>query len=151
MIPDANRMRRAIELAESNFRLGGYAVGALVVRDSEIIAEATNQAVQSNDPTAHAEVEAIRLACRVGGTRYLEGCYLYSTYEPCPMCASAAIWAKMSGIIYGATNEDSTQSHRWRVRIAAKDVVAKGEPRLELHEGFMREECNKLLQLNRET
>jgi tRNA(Arg) A34 adenosine deaminase TadA len=149
MIPDEAIMRRAIELAELNFRQGGYAVGAVVVRGSTIIAEAANRAVQNNDPTAHAEVEAIRVACRKMETRYLAGCYLYSTYEPCPMCVSAAIWAKMDGIVYGATSEDSTESHRWRVKISAEEVVAKGEPLLALYGGFFRDECKKLLALHR--
>lgn len=151
MIPDATKMQRAIELAEHNFRQGGYAVGALIVRDSTIIAEAANLAVQNTDPTAHAEVEAIRSACRKEGSRYLEGCYLYTTYEPCPMCVSAAIWARMRGIVYGATSEDSTESHPWRVRIAAKDIIIKGEPKLELEGGFLREECKHLLRLQRKT
>ena len=149
MVPEPAFMRRAIELAEDNFRRGGYAVGALIVKDSEVIAEASNQAVQNNDPTAHGEVEAIRTACRHLGTRYLDGCYLYTTYEPCPMCAAAAIWAKMSGIVYGAMSEDGTDSHPWRVKISAAVVVASGEPKLELSGGFLREECRRLLHLSR--
>ncbi len=74
-------------------------------------------------------------------------CYLYTTYEPCPMCSSAAIWAKMKGIIYGASREDRTDAYPWRVLIPAEEVIKQGTPILELYPEFMREECKKLLTL----
>ena len=99
------------------------------------------------DPTCHAEINAIRAACQRVASRFLEGCFLYTTYEPCPMCTSAAIWAKMSGIVYGSGREGQTEALPWRVMIPAADVVAAGTPRLELHAFFLKSECDELFLL----
>jgi tRNA(Arg) A34 adenosine deaminase TadA len=94
-------MRRAIALSLEMMRTGkGGPFGALVVQDGKIIAEGFNQVTSNNDPTAHAEVVAIRLACLVLGTFDLTGCELYTSCEPCPMCLGAIYWARMDKIYF---------------------------------------------------
>ena len=102
-------MRRAIALARRNGveeQVGGP-FGCVVVRDGEILAEGVNEVVTRHDPTCHAEVMAIRAACEHLGTHVLEGCVLFSSCEPCPMCYAAAWWARVEEIYYGATIEDA--------------------------------------------
>ncbi len=147
--PDESIMRQAIELAKKSFVSGDYAVAAIIVLDSKILTEATTTITHTQDPTAHAEVNAIRQASQLLKSKKLENCYLYTTYEPCPMCTSAAIWARMKGIVYGASREDATLQNPWRVMISSKEVIKHGTPKLELYPKFMREECKKLLQLNK--
>jgi guanine deaminase len=101
-------MRIAIELAEQNVKqASGGPFGAVVVKDGEIVAQSANQVVTQNDPTAHAEVSAIRLACRQLGTYNLEGCTIYTSCEPCPMCLGAIYWARIDTIYYGNTKTDA--------------------------------------------
>lgn len=101
-------MRAAVELAVENVRTGrGGPFAAVVVRDGEIIARGTNTVTSSNDPTAHAEVNAIRAACRTLGAFQLTDCDLYTTCEPCPMCLGALYWARPRRVYYGATREDA--------------------------------------------
>ena len=101
-------MREAIDLAVENVRTGrGGPFAAVVVRDGEIIARATNTVTTSNDPTAHAEVNAIRQACSVLNDFQLEQCDIYTTCEPCPMCLGAIYWARPRRVYFGATREDA--------------------------------------------
>lgn len=145
--PSADIMRRAIALAQEKYRDGGHAVAAIIVQDGAVIAEAYTTIIRDKDPTAHAEMNAIRAAAKVLDSKTLGGCYLYTTYEPCPMCASAAVWARMQGIVYGASRDDQTPQSPWRVYIPAAEVVRNGTPKLELYSEFMRPECKKLLTL----
>lgn len=110
-IMDRNQfMRAAIALAEKNVADGtGGPFGAVIVRDGEIVAEGTNQVTSSNDPTAHAEVVAMRQACAKLGTFNLEGCEVYTSCEPCPMCLSAIYWARLDRIFYGNTKADAAE------------------------------------------
>jgi tRNA(Arg) A34 adenosine deaminase TadA len=147
--PERKIMQRAIEIAKENFEKNGFAVGAIIVQDDQILAEATTTLNKDQDPTAHAEINVIRETAKKLGTRYLENTYLYTTFEPCPMCASAAVWAKMKGIIYGASREDQTKSHPWRVMVSAEEIIKNGTPKLELYPKFMREECRELLSLSK--
>lgn len=104
-------MRRAIELAADNVRNGvGGPFAAIVVRDRRVIAEGTNLVTSTNDPTAHAEVVAIRLACQALGSFQLTGCELYTSCEPCPMCLGAIYWARPSAVYYGATHSDAAEA-----------------------------------------
>ncbi len=101
-------MRRAIALAVENARSGaGGPFAALVVRDAVVIAEGTNRVTSTNDPTAHAEIVAIREACRELQNFQLEGCDLYSTCEPCPMCLGAIYWARPAHIFYAASGAEA--------------------------------------------
>lgn len=98
---------RAIELANQNVTAGGGPFGAIIVRKGEIIAEGVNRVTETNDPTAHAEVQAIRKACEKLNNFDLSGCEIYSSCEPCPMCFSAIYWAHISKVFYAATHNDA--------------------------------------------
>ena len=103
-------MQQAIDLAIDNVRRGGGPFGALVVKDGIVIAAGANQVTRSNDPTAHAEVVAIREACRVLGDFQLSGCDLYTSCEPCPMCLGAIYWARPARVFFAATHDDAAAS-----------------------------------------
>lgn len=102
-------MRRAIELSEigSLKEKTGGVFGCVIVKDGKIIGEGYNQVIKHNDPTWHAEMQAIREACKKIGSPHLTGCTLYTSAESCPMCLSAAYWAHIKEIYYGATVEDA--------------------------------------------
>jgi guanine deaminase len=103
-------MARAIELSLDNVLSGrGGPFGAVVVKDGAIVAEGTNQVTSINDPTAHAEVLAIREACRKLGAFDLEGCEIYTSCEPCPMCLGAIYWARISRIYFGNADADASR------------------------------------------
>lgn len=100
-------MQRAIELAEISVENGGGPFGAVIVKNGEIIAEASNRVTQENDPTAHAEVVAIRKAASKMKEFSLEECEIYASCEPCPMCLSAIYWARIPIVYYGADRHDA--------------------------------------------
>ena len=100
-------MRRAIALAVDNVANGGGPFGAVIARDGEIIAEGVNRVTANHDPTAHAEVSAIRAACSQLQTFDLTGCEIYTSCEPCPMCLGAIYWAHLDRIYYGANQHDA--------------------------------------------
>ena len=101
-------MRMAIELATGNVVSGhGGPFGAVIVKDGEVVATGANQVTATNDPTAHAEVTAIRNACSKLGVFELRGCEIYSSCEPCPMCLSAILWARCERLYYGNTASDA--------------------------------------------
>ena len=98
----------AIELSEQNVKDGlGGPFGAVIVKDGEIVAASANKVVPTNDPTAHAEVSAIRLACQKLGTFNLKGCVIYTSCEPCPMCLGAIYWAHLDHIYFANTKADA--------------------------------------------
>ena len=103
-------MLRAIELAEANVRAGrGGPFGAVVVRNGEAIGEGVNEVTSRNDPTAHAEVAAIRAACRRLSHFNLSGCEIYANCEPCPMCLAAIYWARLDRVFYANTRADAAR------------------------------------------
>lgn len=104
-------LKRAIELAKENVQKGlGGPFGAVVVKDGKIIAEGTNLVTSSNDPTAHAEIVAIRKACETLGTFQLTDCEIYSSCEPCPMCLGAIYWARPKKLVFAATRSEAAQA-----------------------------------------
>jgi guanine deaminase len=103
-------LTEAVRLATDNVANGGGPFGALVVRDGEILAAGTNQVTPNLDPTAHAEVVAIRAACQQVGDFKLAGCVLVSSCEPCPLCLSAALWARVDSVIYAADRDDAAKA-----------------------------------------
>ena len=101
-------MRRAIALSAEKMRAGcGGPFGAVIVKDGQVIAEGFNQVTTANDPTAHAEVMAIREACRKLDSFSLEGCEIYSSCEPCPMCLAAIYWARLDALYFANTRADA--------------------------------------------
>jgi len=106
--PHPEFMRHAVRLSAEQMRAGaGGPFGAVIVRNGEIIAEGWNRVTSENDPTAHAEVTAIREACRRLGTFSLKGCDIYTSCEPCPMCLAAIYWARLDRVFFANTREDA--------------------------------------------
>lgn len=133
-------MKRAIALAIENVRWGrGGPFAALVVKNGSIIAEGVNRVTRSNDPTAHAEVVAIREACRVLGDFQLSGCDLYTTCEPCPMCLGAIYWARPQRVFYAASASDAAAAGFDDAFIYKELEVAPGARRIPAVQ-FLREE-----------
>ena len=102
-------MRRAIALSENSVNNGGGPFGAVIAKDGIIVAEASNSVTIDNDPTAHAEVNAIRQATRALKTFNLEGCEIYTSCEPCPMCLGAIYWAHLDRIYYANDRKDAAK------------------------------------------
>ncbi|MFB7862835.1 MULTISPECIES: nucleoside deaminase [unclassified Streptomyces] len=100
-------MERAIQLATDSVANGGGPFGALIAKDGEIVALGNNKVTTNLDPTAHAEVSAIRAACQELNTFSLEGCVLVTSCEPCPMCLSSALWARVDRVIFAADRDDA--------------------------------------------
>jgi len=100
-------IREAIRLSEKNMEEGGGPFGAVIVKDDKIIAKAGNTVTPANDPTAHAEINAIRRAAQYLSNFDLSGCVIYSSCEPCPMCLGAIYWARLDGIYFAACNADA--------------------------------------------
>jgi len=103
-------MKQTIEMAVANVRRDGGPFAALVVKDGIVIASGANQVTRSNDPTAHAEIVAIREACRVLGDFQLTGCDVYTSCEPCPMCLGAIYWARPANVFYAASHDDAANA-----------------------------------------
>ena len=104
-------MKRAIVLSIENIKDNGGPFGCVIVKNNNIIAEGVNRVTFNNDPTAHAEIVAIRNACSKLNTFNLEGCELYSSCEPCPMCLSAIYWSHIDKVYYGNSREDAAKIH----------------------------------------
>lgn len=102
-------MRKAIGLSIENIANGGGPFGAVIARDGEIIATGVNRVTSEHDPTSHAEVNAIRNACRKLNTHDLSGCEIYTSCQPCPMCLGAIYWAHIDKIYYGNTQTDAKE------------------------------------------
>jgi len=106
-MPSSPHMQRAIELARTSIQEGGGPFGAVIVRGDEVIAEGSNRVVIACDPSAHAEVEAIRAACRSLESHVLAGCEIYASCEPCPMCLAAIWWARIERVHFACGHDDA--------------------------------------------
>lgn len=107
---DRRFMRRAIALSDMSTATGGGPFGAVITRGDEIIAEGENRVTVSCDPTAHAEINAIRRAAQTLGTFDLSGCHIYTSCEPCPMCLAAIYWSHIDRIYYGNTRSEAADA-----------------------------------------
>jgi len=155
MTPKKKFMRAAINEAEKAIKKGDYGIGSVIVKDDKIIARAGETLKTKPDPTGHAEVIAIRKACKKLNSGYIKDCIVYSTHEPCPMCASAIYWAKANGVVYDVSREDMIEymkkkgnekfSYR-QIDLSCQDILNKTLPNLniELISEFMKDECLKL-------
>ena len=103
--PDKRWMRLALREAEQAYEESEVAIGAVVVKDGTIVGRGRNAVERLQDPTAHAEILAVSAACETVGSKFLDGCSLYVTLEPCPMCAGALVWARLSRLVFGALDE----------------------------------------------
>ncbi len=135
-------MREALELAAAAEAAGETPVGALVVFDGEIVGRGANRPIASGDPTAHAEIVALRAAARRLGSYRLTGAALYCTLEPCAMCAGALVTARVERLVFGA-RDLRFGAVRSKFRIADSDLL---NHRLEVTEGVLAEECVRRLQ-----
>ncbi len=121
-------LRRAIALATENVAKGGGPFGAVIVRNGEVLATGVNRVTANCDPTAHAEVCAIRNACAKLGTFKLDGCTIYASCEPCPMCLSAIYWAHIDRLFYAADKHDAAEAgfdDSFIYREIARDVAER--------------------------
>ncbi len=128
-------MLRAIELSIQSVEKGGGPFGAVIVKDGKIIAEASNSVTRDNDPTAHAEINAIRAAAKKLGTFDLSGCEIYTSCEPCPMCLGAIYWARLDKIYFANTREDAAKigfSDEFIYQEIAKPVEQRSIPTVQM-------------------
>jgi guanine deaminase len=107
MTTDRDWLQQAVDLAVANVAAGGGPFGAVVVRDGRLVATGQNRVTADLDPTAHAEVQAIRAAARALGDFSLAGCTLYTSCEPCPMCLASSLWARLDRVVFGADRHDA--------------------------------------------
>jgi tRNA(Arg) A34 adenosine deaminase TadA len=139
-------MRLAIDEAGSHLHLiEGGPFGACLVNGEKVLAVAHNTVLKDNDPTCHAEINAIRLAARHLRTYDLSGSDLYSTTEPCPMCFAAAHWARLTRIIYGTTVMELAQLGFNELLLENRRLKTQGHSLVELYPNFLLEECRRLL------
>ena len=141
MPDDESFMRRALDLARQGALAGEVPVGAVLVRDSEILASAYNQPIATADPTAHAEILALRQAARALGNYRLDGTTLYCTLEPCPMCAGALVHARVARLVFGA-RDLRFGGVRAKFQIADSDLL---NHKVEIVEGILAADCTALL------
>ena len=127
MPSDETFLRMAVDEALAGIRSGhGGPFGTVIVKDGEVVSSGHNMVLKDNDPTAHGEVTAIRLACKKLGTIDLSGCTLYTSSEPCPMCKAAICWAKVSRVVYAASMEDANNVLGFKDQ-RMSDSIRKGE------------------------
>ena len=133
-------MRLALEEAKK----GDAPYGAVIVKDNQVVAQAHNTVKRDNDPSAHAEINVIRSLTTQLQNPSLEGYTIYTTGEPCPMCASACVWTGLSEIIYGASIEDLVSVNQSQINISCQEVIVKSFRKVKVTKGVLREECIKL-------
>ena len=136
-------LKTAIELAQSNIDNGGGPFGAIIVKDGKIIAQSANSVTNDNDPTAHAEVNAIRLASKKLETFDLSGCEIYSSCEPCPMCLGAIYWAKIDKLFFAGTQTDAEDAGFSDKFIYEEIELSIDKRKLETH-NILREDAQKV-------
>lgn len=139
-------MRRAIEISKESVKNGGGPFGAVIVKDGEIIAEGSNRVTIDNDPTAHAEVNTIRIATKKLGTFDLKGCEIYTSCEPCPMCLGAIYWAHLDKIYYANDRKDAAKIG-FDDDFIYKEIALQPIDRHKPMEMFMREEAIKAFEM----
>ncbi|MCX8195217.1 MAG: nucleoside deaminase [Candidatus Micrarchaeota archaeon] len=140
-------MRLAIGAALKGIKSGGAPFGACIVKGGRAVAIAHNSVWQKSDITAHAEIEAIRQACKRLRAISLAGSEIYSTCEPCPMCFSAIHWAKIGKIIYGASISDAKKAGFCEISLSNSRLKRLGRCKVRIKGGFLKEECKRLFSL----
>jgi tRNA(Arg) A34 adenosine deaminase TadA len=146
MISKNKFMLRAIELSISSANGTGGPFGCVIVKDDKIIAEGSNKVTFSNDPTAHAEIVAIREACKKLNTFNLSGCDLYASCEPCPMCLSAIYWSHVDNIFYANTREDAKKIN-FDDSLIYSEILKKNEDRKIPIKQMLRDEALKAFEI----
>ncbi len=133
-----------MRLALSEAKKGDSPYGAVIVKDNEVVAKGYNTVRRDSDPSAHAEMNAIRSLTTKIQNPSLEGYTIYATGEPCPMCATACVWTGLAEIIIGASIEDLISVNQSQVRISCEEIIAKSFKNIKVTKGVLREECLQL-------
>ncbi len=141
-------MELALEMAEEGERKGNLGVGVVIVRDGQVISRAHSRVLLDNDPTAHAEMLALRQAGAVLGKPYLAGCTMYDTFEPCPMCCGAIINSGLNTLVVGGRFEGANRSYKDYSVERLLEMAGAGQ-RIHLIDGVLRERCNALLTIEK--
>ncbi|GAK58752.1 CMP/dCMP deaminase, zinc-binding [Candidatus Vecturithrix granuli] len=137
-------MKLALEEAKQSRSEGNKGHGAVVVFEGQVVGKAHDTAVTENDPSLHAEMNAIRQAVRTLGDRNLCGAILFSTCEPCPMCTSLAIWANVTTIVYGISIEETARLGKSRILIPSTEIIQKSPVMIEVIGNVLKDECKQL-------
>src|SRR3954468_21539246 len=143
---DNDFMQQAVAKTREGIDKGNSPFGAAVVKNGKVVSCTHNTVWPDTDPTAHAEVNAIRVAAKALGTIDLTGCVMYTTCEPCPMCLSAIHWAKIDRVIFGASIADAAAAGFNELCVPAKQLTQTGGSRLRVEEGPLRSECARLFE-----
>lgn len=131
-----------LALAEAN--KGDAPYGAVIIKNNEVLAKGYNTVKRDSDPSAHAEINVIRSLSGKIKRPNLEDCIIYTTGEPCPMCATACIWAGISEIVYGASIQDLLTVNQSQITISCTEIIAQGFRELKITKGILRKECLQL-------
>lgn len=142
----ARWMNAAIDAARKGVLAGQSPFGAAIVRGDELVVATHNVVWKTTDPTAHAEVNCIRQAAAALKAIDLSGCRMYTTTEPCPMCAAAIHWSKLDEVWFGASIADADKAGFSELRLPIEEIYARGSP-VRVHRGLMARECAELFQL----
>ena len=151
--PQKRFMLEAIKQAKIAKARGDYAIGAVIIKGTDILIRQPNTVKQMKNSILHSEIEALKKAVNQYGDPYLKDFVLYSTHEPCPMCAGATIMARIGAIVYGCLSQDmidykkksANERFKWRgIAIPCKEIITRSGEDIKVYGGFMREECKKL-------
>jgi len=137
-------MRQAVGWARRSRHSGNKGYGAVVALGNDVLAAAHDTACSEGDPSRHAETNAIREAVRRSGTSDLSGAVLFASCEPCPMCASLAVWANLSTVVFGASIEETARLGKARIRVTAAEIARQAPTLMEVIGGVLREDCLEL-------
>ncbi|MEH2182191.1 nucleoside deaminase [Nostoc sp.] len=133
-----------MRLALAEAKEGDAPYGAVIVKDNEVVAVAHNTVMRNNDPSAHAEINAIRSLTAKLKNPSLEGYSIYTTGEPCPMCATACVWSGLSEIVYGASIQDLINVNQSQISISCEEVIDKSFREIKVTKDVLKNECLEL-------
>jgi guanine deaminase len=133
-----------MHLALAEAKKGDAPYGAVIVKDNEVVAIGHNTVKRDNDPSAHAEINVIRSLTAKLKNPSLEGYSIYTTGEPCPMCATACVWSGLSEIIYGASIQDLISVNQSQINISCEEVIAQSFTNIKVTKGVLKKECLEL-------
>jgi tRNA(adenine34) deaminase len=133
-----------MRLALTEAKKGDAPYGAVIVKDNEVVAVAHNTVTRDNDPSAHAEINVIRSLTAKLKNHSLQGYSIYTTGEPCPMCATACVWSGLSEIVYGASIQDLIAVNQSQISISCEEVIAKSFRKIKVTKGILKNECLQL-------
>ncbi|WP_414752104.1 nucleoside deaminase [Anabaena sp. CCY 9910] len=133
-----------MRLAIAEAKKGDAPYGAIIVKDDQVVAFAHNTVARDNDPSAHAEINVIRRLTAQLQNFSLEGYSIYTTGEPCPMCAAACVWTGIAEIIYGASIQDLILANQAQIQISCEELIAKSFRNIKVTKGILRQECLNL-------